>query len=267
MGMFNLRNRAAAFAALLLVLACCASGGPARAADDAAALAETQLARFYDALSGKGDLADVLGGGFQVMRTDGTRYDRAGYIARHPSYTSYKLSDVQAALDGDVLTVSYFAAVNGQVEDIGRQTGGDPRLAVFTRANGVWKLQSVANLGLGLASNPKPEGQKAVEAWVGAVVTGDVAKIRAVLAPEFQIVREDGSAYDAEGYLKSKLPKFDSAPAINALTVTGFGDYLVARYEIAVGKQKGSGARLTVFRKSGTTWLVVAHANLVGRVH
>jgi hypothetical protein len=98
-------------------------------------------------------------------------------------------------------------------------------------------------------------------------MSGDVARIKAVLSPEFQIIREDGSAYDAAGYLKSKLPKFKGEPSIRGLVATGFGDYLVARYTIDVGKQKGTGVRLTVFRKSGSAWLVVAHANLGGRVH
>jgi hypothetical protein len=251
----------------LVALVMFAGVPPAPAAEDVDALAETQLARFYDALSGKGDLGAVLGDAFQIMRTDGTRYDRAGYIARHPSYTSYKLSDVKATLSGDTLTVSYFAAVSGEVEDIARDTAGDPRLVVFTRTGGEWKMQSIANLGLGIASNPKPDAEKAVEAWVGAVMSGDLARIKGVLSPEFQIVREDGSAYDADGYLKSTLPKFDGAPTINGLVATGFGDYLVARYTVDVGKEKGTGVRLTVFRKSGSAWLVVAHANLGGLVH
>jgi ketosteroid isomerase-like protein len=253
--------------ALVALILVAGSAMPARAAEDADALAQTQLARFYDALSGKGDLGAVLGDAFQIMRTDGTRYDRAGYVARHPAYTSYKLTDVKATLSGDTLTVSYFAAVNGQVEGTGRATAGDPRLAVFTRAGGEWKMQSIANLGLGIPSNPKPDAEKAVDAWVGAVASGDVARIKAVLSPEFQIIRDDGSAYDAESYLKSDLPNFKAAPTINGLVATGFGDYLVARYTIDVGKEKGTGMRLTVFRKSGNTWLVVAHANLAGRVH
>ena len=237
-------------------------GSPAAAAEGDAALAETQLARLYDALMGKAELADVLGDAFQVMRTDGTRYDRAGYIARHPSLSSYKLSDLKAIRSGDVLTASFFAAVNGQVEEMGRATGGDPRLAVFAKAGDQWKLQAIANLGLGLAANPEAEGRKAIEGWVGAVVSGDLARVKAVLAPEFQIVRADGSAYDAAGYLASTLPKFDKPPEVKSPVVTGFGDYLIARYALVT--DKGDAPRLTVFRKSGTAWLVVAHANFAG---
>jgi hypothetical protein len=252
----------AAIAALGIAGGWMGRGFTATAEEDAAQLANAQLARFYDALTGKGDLNDVLGDAFQVMRTDGTRYDRAGYIARHPAYTSYKLSDLKAARAGDVLTASYFAAVNGQVEDFGRASGGDPRLAIFTEVNGTWKLQAIANLGLGLASNPLAEGKKAVEAWVGAVASGDKAKVKAVIAPEFQIVRGDGSAYDAAAYLDSTLPSFSKPPATDDFVVSGFGDYLVARYTLVT--DRGKAPRLTVFRKSGPDWLVVAHANFTG---
>ena len=66
---------------------------------------------------------------------------------------------------------------------------------------------------------------------------------------------------------KSKLPQFKGEPTIEGLIATGFGDYIIARYTIDVGKEKGTGVRLSVFRKSGNSWLVVAHANLGGRVH
>jgi hypothetical protein len=240
------------------------AGGSAEAAEDATALAETELARFYETHTGKGHLGDVLGDAFQVMRTDGTRYDREGYMARHPSLSRYQLSDVRAIRSGDVLTVSYFAAVDGEIEGLGRTGGGVPRLAVFTKVADQWKLQAIANLALGLVSNPEAEGKKAIDAWVGAVVSGDKAKVEAVLAPEFQIVRADGSAYDAAGYLASTLPRFGKPPEIKNVIVTGFGDYLVARYAIAT--DKGDAARLTVFRKSGSAWLVVAHANFFGLV-
>jgi hypothetical protein len=61
-------------------------------------------------------------------------------------------------------------------------------------------------------------------------------------------------------------------PEIETLVVTGYGDYLVARYVLPLGPTLGSereladGPRLTVFRKSGQTWLVVAHANFAAIV-
>lgn len=243
--------------------------GAAEAQEDATVLAEAQLTRFYETLAGRGDLGDVLGEAFQIMRTDGTRYDRATYLARPPSYSDYKLGDIRALQSGDVLTATYFAGVSGTLEDTTISSEDQPRLAVFTRVGGEWKLQGLANLGLGLMSDPTAAGKEAVEAWVNAVASGDVAAVRKVLAPEFQIVRSDGTAYNAEEYLQSELPRFPEPPQIGTLVVTGYGDHLVARYEITSKVTLGDetelrdAPRLTVFRKGGDgTWLVVAHANL-----
>jgi hypothetical protein len=43
------------------------------------------------------------------------------------------------------------------------------------------------------------------------MVSSDGARIEAVLAPEFQILRADGTAYDKHAYLKSNLPRFPDA--------------------------------------------------------
>ncbi len=99
------------------------------------------------------------------------------------------------------------------------------------------------------------------------MVSGDVDRVEKVLAPEFQILRSDGTAYDKQAYLASDLPRFTHAPEISGLVVTGEGDLLVARYllssggTLAGGAEKPQAPRLTVFRKSDDTWLVVAHAN------
>jgi ketosteroid isomerase-like protein len=243
-------------------------GAGAEAQEDAAVLAEAQLTRFYEALAGRGELGEVLGDAFQIMRTDGTRYDRAAYPSRPPSYSAYKLGDIRAFQAGDVLTATYFADATGTIEDKSIASEDQPRLAVFTRADGEWKMQGIANLGMGLMSDPAEAGKKAVDAWVNAVASGDPAAIGKVLAPEFQIVRADGTAYGAEAYLQSEFPRFPEPPQIGTLVVTGHGDHLVARYEINSKIMLGDEAelrhapRLTVFRKGfDGTWLVVAHSN------
>jgi ketosteroid isomerase-like protein len=242
--------------------------GAAVAEEDATTLAEAQITRFYDALSGKGELAAVLGDAFQIMRTDGTRYDRAEYLGRPPSYSGYQLADIRGMLAGDVLTATFYAGVTGALDDRTVASTDQPRLAVFTRADGEWKLQALANLGAGLLTDSAEAGKKAVEAWVGAVASGDPANVAKVISPEFQIVRSDGTAYDAEAYLQSNLPRFPEPPAIGTLVVTGHGDHIVARYQITskilLGEETEmrDAPRLTVFRRGpGGTWLVVAHSN------
>ncbi len=53
---------------------------------------------------------------------------------------------------------------------------------------------------------PPEEALKALDPWADALLTGDPAVIEKVLAPEFQILRSNGSGYDKASYLKS-LPR------------------------------------------------------------
>jgi hypothetical protein len=111
------------------------------------------------------------------------------------------------------------------------------------------------------------EGRRAVDVWLKTVASGNAAAVRAVLAPEFQITRSDGSAFTAGEYARSSLPKLDTMPAPDRLVVTSHGDHLIARYWLKVSETIGGkraeayAPRMTVFRKNGATWLVVAHAN------
>ena len=110
-------------------------------------------------------------------------------------------------------------------------------------------------------------GLAANTAWWSALVAGTADAIGAVLAPEFQIMRADGTAYDKKGYLASALPKVAAIPSFSHMAVTAHGDLLVTRYwvtvtEIRDGKAVEAHApRLTVFRREGDSWLVSAHAN------
>ena len=125
--------------------------------------------------------------------------------ARIPEKPS--IDGIESTQSGDVLTATFFAGLTGNVGGTERLGADDPRLAVFSKVDGAWKLQAFANLGQGLASGLDTEAKKAVESWVGAVASGDANAIRAVLAPEFQIVRSDGSAHDFAGYLAGGMEK------------------------------------------------------------
>ena len=111
------------------------------------------------------------------------------------------------------------------------------------------------------------EGMAANNAWWGALVTGTVEAIDAVLAPEFQIMRADGSAYDKEDYLGSQLPHVAAIPEFSEMVVTAHDKLLVTRYYVTVNETRDGATveahapRLTVFRKDGDNWLVVAHGN------
>src|SRR5690606_5993566 len=58
------------------------------------------------------------------------------------------------------------------------------------------------------------EARDAIRAWIGAVASGDTAKLATLLAPEFQIARADGSVYDRAGYLASQLPIIAEVPEV-----------------------------------------------------
>ena len=124
---------------------------------------------------------------------------------------------------------------------------------------GVSAAQSVADLDA--------EGLAANQAWWGALVEGTVPAVDAVLAPEFQIMRADGSSYDKEDYLGSQLPVVAVIPAFSQMVVTAHENLLVTRYYVTVQETRDGqvveahAPRLTVFRKDGDKWLVAAHAN------
>ena len=244
----------------------------AEAAEDLDALGRAQVERFYAGTAGKAPLEDVLGEGFQLIRTDGTRYDKTGYLGNPASLQTYRLEGFKTTRSGDVLTVTFFTTYRGTLEGVGWDVVRVPRLAVFGLEDGDWKLQAFANLGQGRMANLESQAAKAVDAWVEAVATGEAERIRLLLAPEFQIARADGSAYTAADYIESGLPSFAAKPGISKLVATGYGDHLVARYWLSVDETIGGRAveaeapRLTVFRRSGDTWLVVAHANLAAVV-
>jgi ketosteroid isomerase-like protein len=113
------------------------------------------------------------------------------------------------------------------------------------------------------------EAEAAVATFVAAVASGDGAALAAVLEPEFQIVRTDGSGYDRDGYLRRSAPtvRILGTPLVENLVASGEGDILVARYMLNVQETidgvaiEALAPRLTVFRREVDRWLVVAHAN------
>ena len=119
----------------------------------------------------------------------------------------------------------------------------------------------------GAAGGPsEAEARAAILGWLDALANHDAATVAKVLAPEFQIMRSDGSGYDSTDYL-ANLPKFNGKPEIMDLAFSGNGDLLVARYKLKLEQKIGDkpvrslAPRLSVFRKGGAGWLIVAHAN------
>jgi hypothetical protein len=57
------------------------------------------------------------------------------------------------------------------------------------------------------------EAREAIAAFVGAVASADVDGLKAILAPEFQLLRATGVGYDREGYIASGLPRIKECPS------------------------------------------------------
>lgn len=112
------------------------------------------------------------------------------------------------------------------------------------------------------------EARAAVTAFIKAVADGPAA-VTTVLAPEFQILRSNGVAYDREGYINRGAGTVHAAPdfAVEDMVATAAGDVMVARYQLVIdetieGKRVTKRApRLTVFRKIEGQWMVTSHAN------
>lgn len=110
------------------------------------------------------------------------------------------------------------------------------------------------------------DARAAVMGWLDALATDDPAAVARMLAPEFQILRADGSGYDRASYL-ANLPKFGGVPDITDMVFTSEGDLLVLRYKLRLEQKIADkpvqvlAPRLSVLRRVESVWLMVAHAN------
>ncbi|WP_421725795.1 nuclear transport factor 2 family protein [Bauldia sp.] len=134
-------------------------------------------------------------------------------------------------------------------------------------AAGAW-LSSVVPAGA--QSEPadlSAQAREAITNFWGAVMSNDENAVAAAIAPEFQIQRANGDRFDAATYPTSQLPIIAEMPVIEDLIVTGDGDVVVTTYKINVNETldgqvvQAFAPRMTVFRKDGDDWLVVAHSN------
>ncbi|HET7717661.1 MAG TPA: nuclear transport factor 2 family protein [Bauldia sp.] len=111
------------------------------------------------------------------------------------------------------------------------------------------------------------EVREALKGFFAALLTGEPDRVAATLAPEFQIMRADGSNYDANRYPQGELPIISEMPAIEKLNVTAEGGIAVAAYYVNIDQTRDGklveayAPRLSVFRKDGDRWLLVAHGN------
>ncbi|MBT5413166.1 MAG: nuclear transport factor 2 family protein [Rhodospirillaceae bacterium] len=112
------------------------------------------------------------------------------------------------------------------------------------------------------------EARNAVSAFIRGVA-GGADGVAPLLAPEFQIQRANGVAYDRDGYIGKGVGTVHAAPdfALENVVATGDDDIMVVRYLLVIDETidgqsvAKSAPRLTVFRKIDGQWKVVSHAN------
>lgn len=133
-----------------------------------------------------------------------------------------------------------------------------------------WAMAVALALPTGAIAADTPleaEARAALHAVFAALTSGDPDKVAPFLAPEFQIVRSNGAAYDRDEYLTLSIPKIESRPVFDDLVVTRNGDIVVTRMRLEIeetidGKKATGGApQLITFRITPDGWQVVSSAN------
>lgn len=90
-------------------------------------------------------VARLLAPEFQILRSDGVGYDKAGYLAALPEHRATpEVSDVQATGDAGSLVVRYKVTVDETVS-AGTMRGTAPRLSTLRRDGGIWLMVAHAN--------------------------------------------------------------------------------------------------------------------------
>jgi len=142
----------------------------------------------------------------------------------------------------------------------------DRRNVMLGLMAGISGLAALPQAASAEAAVSEADAQGAIDSFLDALFSGDPAKVDLVLAPEFQILRSDGKSYDKVSYLGA-LPNHMVKPSVSNLKATGHGGIIVTSYTISTEQTIGGkpveavAPRLSVFRKEGDRWLIIAHAN------
>lgn len=118
----------------------------------------------------------------------------------------------------------------------------------------------------GAVAVSETEAHAVLDPWGQTLFEGDPARVAETLAPEFQVLRANGVGQGKAEYLQA-LPRKAKPNVFSQIVGTRGGDVMVLRYlsdseqEILGQAVQGVSPRLSVFRRQGERWLMVAHAN------
>ena len=127
-------------------------------------------------------------------------------------------------------------------------------------------LLAGGNVSASGAAVDEAQALAALDPWADALFGGDPAVVARVLAPEYQIVRSDGTGFGKEDYLTT-LPKQATRSQFRDIVATAHDNVMVIRYVIITDQTiegqavEAVSPRLSVFRKDGDMWLLASHAS------
>ncbi len=200
-----------------------------------------------------------MGEGFQIIGSDGLRFDKKTYPDFAKQVTSYEIEDLVTRRDGDVLTATYSVTYAGEFEGVAREVPRLGRLAVFKESDsGDWKIQALAALGTG-TNDVAGVALGVLATWLAATASGDAERVRALAAPDFQLQQADGRGASLADYLAAGL-KAGATATVEDLVATSFSNTMVLRYSLRVGEGSNRHPRLTVFQRIDGKWLVAGEA-------
>ena len=135
----------------LLTMTACSASDQAPQGEDPAALATELIDRYVVAVFDRDPdgLGDLLSDAYLLRRSDGSGYDRQGYVdalkeGSNYELVSYQITDITAQQDGDILVAMF--TLDADIEENGKSVLSvpSPSLVTFVRVDGEWKLASDA---------------------------------------------------------------------------------------------------------------------------
>lgn len=147
-----MRIRSFALAGLMTIsLVACSDSNESATVEDPQALATELINEYATAVFERDQeaLGNLLSEAYQLRRTNGSGYDREGYVAALADgsdyeLVSYDLIDITAKQDGDILVATF--TLDADVQENGQPVISEPSpsLVTFVRVDGEWKLASDA---------------------------------------------------------------------------------------------------------------------------
>ena len=149
-----MRTRLLLTSALLavgLMSSACSSAEETTSNQDPTALATELIDRYVIAVFDRDPeaLGELLSDAYLLRRSDGSGYDRKGYMdalkeGSNYELVTYQITDITAQQDGDILVAMF--TLDADIEENGKSVLSEPSpsLVTFVRVDGEWKLASDA---------------------------------------------------------------------------------------------------------------------------